>query len=116
MTRTTKDENMQLKNLIYLLPICLIISCATGDKAISKMSNTQCDFLNSKLLLIKPEMDEDSVSKLIGPVYRGSGTMRPVWLCPENNKASQIAIYYKNKLIYKVRWMQMGKFVWEKNF
>lgn len=106
---------MLARAALVAFSVLLIASCATGNNAIEKMSVAQRDFLETKLLSIKPNMSETEVTQILGPVYRDSGTNRPVWLGPEKKQSSQILIYYYNGRIAKIRWMEMGKFMWEKN-
>lgn len=61
--------------------------------------------------MIRPEMTESDVANILDSVYRGSGTARPAWLGPTNDKGSQILVYFIDGRIYKVQWMKIGSFV-----
>ncbi len=97
----------------------LALCCGIGnpDEAVRRMNAEERAFLKNRVLAITPDMSEDRVSDLLGPVSRGSGSPRPVWAGPGINPMSQVAVYYHvNGKIFKIRWMKLGSFVWEKNF
>jgi len=98
--------------LVLLLSVIILSACATGDDALEKMSAEELAFVE-KLKTIRPEMTESDVSNILGPVYRGGGTLRPAWLGPNNDRESQVLVYFVDDSIYKVRWMKLGSFVWE---
>ncbi len=102
----------------FILILCIVIlgSCATGERAIEKMTSEQLEFLMQKLNKIEPNMNEAEVSKILGTVYRGSGTKRPVWLGPKKEKSSQIAVYYKDGKIIKILWLELNNFFWRKDW
>lgn len=102
-----------IKNISITLVSLFLVACASGKAAIEKMSPEQKEFLSSKLMLITPDMAEPDLVNLLGPIYRGAGTSRPVWLGPHKNESSQIAIYFSEGKIFKVRWMDLGSFTWE---
>ncbi|MDH4262685.1 MAG: hypothetical protein OEV78_06565 [Spirochaetia bacterium] len=115
---------MEFKKNIKLVLVVFIniglFSClpnlAKGEKAVEKMSPDEKIFLEEKILKITPDMSENEVSKILGPVYRGTETDRPVWLAIGNDNKSQVAVYYYENKIFKIRWLKLGSFVWEKNF
>lgn len=87
-----------------------------NDTARERMSLSQLAFLDSKIDLVKQNMNEEEISKILGNVYRGQGTDRPIWLGPEKNKLSQILVYYKNGKIFQIRWLALGNFSWQKRW
>ena len=110
--RKTRNINSISMAFVLLLTSLTLFACATGDNALDKMSTEEKAFLE-KIKMITPEMAESDVANLLGPVYRGSGTARPVWLSPTNNRFSQIAVYFADGRIFNVRWIKLGSFVWE---
>jgi hypothetical protein len=106
-----------LRSFLLLTFILFSVSACslTPDNAQAKlnMTKTQLTHLDSKVLLIKPDMDEQAVSEILGDVYRGQGTNRLIWLGPNKNKSSQIAIYYNNGKIFQIRWLELGNFFWQ---
>ncbi len=97
----------------------LALCCGVGDpdEAVRRMSDEERAFMKNRVLAITPDMSEERVSALLGPINRGSGSPRPVWPGPGFNPMSQVAVYYHvNGKIFKIRWMKLGSFVWEKNF
>ena len=101
--------------ILLLSAIFFLQSCATGDAAVSKMTVEQQAFLENNVQLIQEGMVEEQLVGILGPVYRGGGTNRPMWLGPHQDKKSQIAVYLSDNEAYKVRWLQIGSFLWEKN-
>ncbi|MBI5369323.1 MAG: hypothetical protein HZA54_19970 [Planctomycetes bacterium] len=81
--------------------------------AVSRMSLEERRFLVDRLMRLEAGMNEAAVSAILGPVYRLSGTPRPCWLGPDRNARSQIAVYFRNGRIRKVRWMRMWGFMYE---
>ena len=96
----------------------LLLTCgmASGDNAIEKMNDAEKKYLNDSLQKITPDLTVKQLITILGPVYKGSGTVRPVWLAPGDDENSRVSVYYFNNRIIKIRWMKLDSFVWEKNF
>jgi hypothetical protein len=114
-------ERMKKTAALVLSAVFMLFFCAcniaTGDEALQRMNPDEKQYLK-KLISIKPDMDESKLAELLGPVYRGGGTARPVWLPPGGGHNSQVAVYLLNEKVFKVRWLKIGEgaFMWEKNF
>jgi len=102
--------------LVLLVAAAIISACgATGEDALAAMSGSEKQFLEQKVSKIHKDMTSADVQQILGEPYRGHGTLRPNWLGPEGGDRSQIAVYFMNGKAFKVRWMHLGKFVWDRN-
>ncbi len=72
---------------------CTLWGCTEGAAALVKMSPQEKAFA-ARIASITSNMTEQDIEKLLGPVYRGGGTPRPVWLGPDGDKNSQVAVDY----------------------
>ncbi len=87
---------------------------ATGEAALKKMTHDERRFFDEKLRRIVPGDSYQEVLKQLGPPMRGDGSARPVWLGPNNDRKSQIAVYLdETGTVRKIRWMKIGTFVIE---
>jgi hypothetical protein len=113
----TVGSMAKLKVLVpLLLAWVLAAGCgATGSDAVKAMSPVERSFLEQKLALIKKDMSQAQVEQILGKPYRGDGTVRPNWLGPEGGNSSQVAVYFFNDKAFKVRWMRIGRFAWNRN-
>ena len=106
-------KSLILKKLTALfIGLLLFAACATGEEALAKMSPAEKAFVE-KIKTIKPEMTEADIERILGPVKRNGGSMRPSWAGPEGSDTSEIAVYFFDGKAQKVRWIKLGSFVWE---
>jgi len=109
----------------YLISVVVVtfliglLGCAMGDRALEKMTPEQRLLVHDVLEKITPEMTEDDLVQLLGPVRRGAGTNRPVWLGPHKDTRTQIAVYFENGKIRKIAWLKwrslFRSFYWSRN-
>jgi hypothetical protein len=88
---------------------------ATGQKVIEKMNPEEKQFFEEKIQKIELGDSYETVKEILGIPDRGDGTARPTWKVLETKGRNQVAIYLSERgTVSKVRWMNIGKFVWEK--
>lgn len=88
---------------------------ASGEKAIEKMNAEEKQYFEEKIIKIEVGAAYENVKEILGAPDRGEGTQRPTWKVLSSKGDSQVAIYLsKTNTVRKIRWMKMGKFVWEK--
>ncbi|HSA15517.1 MAG TPA: hypothetical protein P5346_12315 [Spirochaetota bacterium] len=103
----------KMASLSFLLLTC---GMASGDNAVEKMNDAEKKYLDESLQKITPDLTVKQLIAILGPVYKGSGTVRPVWLAPGDDEKSRVSVYYLNNKIIKIRWVKADTFVWEKDF
>ena len=108
--------------LIYFVVFILFASViffmrmASGEEAIEKMNEAEKQFFEEKIQKIEIGDSYEGVKEVLGTPDRGDGTKRPTWKVLETKGGSQVAIYLsETDTVFKIRWMKMGKFAWEKN-
>lgn len=88
---------------------------ASGENAIEKMNDKERKFLEEKVSKIEIGASYEAVKNILDNPDRGDNTRRPTWK-PFGEANNQIAVYLTTEgAVFKVRWMKMGKFVWEKS-
>lgn len=106
--------------IIGLLIVFLIIffsSMAKGEKAIEKMTEEERMFFEEKVQSIPSNPSYKDIVSILGKPDRGENSFRPAWKVLENKSSNQIAVYLnQDSTVRKIRWMKLGKFVWEKEF
>ena len=87
----------------------------SGEKAIEKMNKEEKKYFEEKIIKIEIGTPYEKVKIILGFPARGDGTKRPTWKVLSSKGNSQVAIYLsKTNTVRKIRWMKIGKFVWEK--
>lgn len=93
---------------------CKLWACTTDTGAVAKMTEAERKLVQETLQKIPAETSLAELEKKLGPAFRGAGTQRPVWLGPDKDKDSQIAIYIKNNKIVLIRWLKLRQWLWER--
>jgi hypothetical protein len=93
---------------------CKLWACTTDAGAVAKMTEAERKLVQETLQKVPAETSITELEKQLGPVFRGGGTPRPVWLGPDKDKNSQIAIYIKNNKIVLIRWLKLRQWLWER--
>lgn len=93
---------------------CKLWACTTDAAALAKMSAAERKLVEATLAKLPAETGIAQLEKVLGPPFRGGGTPRPVWLGPDKDKKSQIAIYLKNDKIALIRWLKLRQWLWER--
>ncbi len=111
-----------MTNLILVVVFILIISMifflsmASGEKAIEKMNKEEKKYFEEKIVKIEIGVLYEEVKNILGSPSRGEETKRPTWKVLSSKGASQVAIYLSDtNTVSKIKWMKIGKFVWEKD-
>ena len=86
-----------------------------GAQAVAVMSAREQAFLTEKLARITAQTTYEQIQTVLGTPYRGANTTRPVWLGTDKSKNSQISIYFSDGRPFRIRWIKLGQFMWEKN-
>jgi len=84
---------------------------ATGEKAIAKMTVEEKVYLE-KIASLRSGMSLSEVEEVLGPPDRDADGPRPCWNVNENG-SSHIAAYFEPEGLQKVRWMNIGRFMYE---
>ncbi len=86
----------------------------TGVLAVQRMSDEERLILE-KIKQINEHMSLRQVTEILGEPSRSQPIFRPTWYVL-NSKLNQIAIYFDDHGVAKIRWMKMGGFVYEIEF
>jgi hypothetical protein len=93
---------------------CKLWACTTDAGALAKMTDAERKLVQDTLSKVPAETSISELEKVLGPAHRGGGTPRPVWLGPDKDKKSQIAVYIKNNKIALIRWLKLRQWLWER--
>jgi hypothetical protein len=93
---------------------CKLWACTTDAGAVAKMTAAERKLVQETLQKLPAETSIADLEKKLGPMFRGAGTQRPVWLGPDKDKDSQIAVYLKNNKIVLIRWLKLRQWLWER--
>jgi len=111
---TSMTKLLIVIGLIVLIAVVFFSCMASGENAIKKMNDEERKLLEEKVSKIEIGASYESVKLMLGAPNRGDNTERPTWK-PFGEGNNQIAIYLTTDgTVRKIRWMKMGKFVWEK--
>ena len=115
---------MKLKNKILVAVVLVVIVVVAvvvlgvyrtlsnqGEKAISLMNESELALLE-KVSLIQKGMSYDEVTEILGEPDREALALRPSWMV-NNSPFNQISVYFGNEGAFKVRWLNLGCFVFE---
>lgn len=103
--------------VVFIIFVCILFfkSMASGQKAIERMNPEEKQFFEEKIQKINLGDSYETVKEILGMPDRGEGTKRPTWKVLDTKGRNQVAVYLSEKnLVNKIRWMNIGKFVWEK--
>jgi len=84
----------------------------SGDRAFSRLTPEEQPYL-MKYNQLHSGMTYDQVLAILGEPSRDGLGIRPTW-CVNNSGFNQIAVYFQDGRLRKVRWMHIGRFVLEK--
>lgn len=82
-----------------------------GEKALTQMTSAELALLE-KVKLIRKGMSYNEVVILLGEPDRNALGLRPTWRV-DGSAANQIAVYFVNDGVFKVRWLSLGDFIYE---
>jgi len=102
-----------ITTIIILISVVFFSCMASGENAVEKMNTEERKLYDEKVSKIEIGASYESVKQILGKPDRGDNTPRPTWK-PFDESNNQIAIYLtKDGTVRKIRWMKIGKFVWE---
>lgn len=101
--------------IVVLVAVVLKTSRTRGEDAVARMNDAEREFL-SNLETISATSTLESVTAILGPPDRPCAGVRPSWIAPGGSARSQVAVYFIGEGPFKVRWMKIGEFTWERNF
>jgi hypothetical protein len=82
-----------------------------GLAAIAKMNHEELILLK-KVNTIQRGMSYEQVVTILGKPDREAVGIRPTWRV-QGNPVNHIAVYFKANGVFNVRWISMGRFVYE---
>lgn len=96
-------------------------SLPQGQDAINKMSQTELNFLNTKLSKIQKGMNEQNIVGILGePQQYGteiSGYKIDYWACPQDIENCLIRIKIQDNQVHAIEWLNSKSgFFYEKKF
>lgn len=100
---------------VVFVAIVLKTSLCKGDAAVAKMDDAERAFL-AQLETITAASTFKQIVDLLGQPDRPGAGIRPSWRAPGGSSRSQVAVYLSDGKPFKVKWMKIGAFTWERNF
>ncbi len=88
---------------------------ASGDDALTKMNSDEREYYDKTVSLLEIGVTYEDVVEKLGEPDRGAGSARPSWKPIADDNLNQIAIYFNNGKVRKIKWMKVGVFMWEKS-
>ena len=122
--RHVRRTKMKLKIKIFIAGVLIVVVAVAviafgayrtfsnqGEKAISLMSESELALLG-KVSLIQKGMSYNEVAEILGEPDREAIGLRPTWRI-NNSPFNQIAVYFGNEGAFKIRWFNLGCFIYE---
>ncbi|HEY0605899.1 MAG TPA: hypothetical protein VGD58_23450 [Herpetosiphonaceae bacterium] len=85
----------------------------TGAAAVQAMTPQERAYMEQRLKNIPRSATRSQVEKLIGTPYRNQSSDRPNWYGPTED--SRVDVYFAEGKAFKIRWIYVGRFVWERD-
>ena len=113
-----------MKKIIFaissiLITVFILVICAGAYKTFStngvaaiELMDLDEQALQRKLTQLRAGMSRAQVYGLLGQPDRATLGVRPSWRV-QNSPISQVAAYFQDGKLYKIRWLSLGRFTYE---